>query len=115
MPGKEKHPYFTQDGADRENHSNQHLANMRDGAWAGFKYFDIRTCSEIRISARGSAMGKILVQSKRGGEVLGTIQLHPSADWQEFSGEFHIDPGIHALYFTYQGTGYVDWLWFELY
>lgn len=115
MPGKEKHPYFTQDGADRENHSNQHIANMRDGAWAGFKYFDIRTCRRIGVFVRGSASGKMLVQRLRGGEVLGTIQIRPSADWQEFSGEVHIDPGIHALYFTYHGTGSMDWLWFELY
>lgn len=33
------HPYFTQDGPDREDSGNQYIANMRDGAVAGFKYF----------------------------------------------------------------------------
>lgn len=36
------HPYFTQTGKDREGNGDQYIANMRDGAVAGFKYFDIR-------------------------------------------------------------------------
>ena len=32
---------------------------------------------------------------------------------QEESGEFHIEPGVHALYFTYRGSGSMDWQWFE--
>ena len=30
------HPYFTQSGRDREEHGDQYIANMRDGATAGF-------------------------------------------------------------------------------
>ena len=36
------HPVFTQDGEDREECPNQHIANMHDGATAGFKYFPCR-------------------------------------------------------------------------
>ena len=35
------HPVFTQDGEDREECPNQHIANMHDGATAGFKYFSM--------------------------------------------------------------------------
>ena len=35
----EAHPYFTQTGKDREENGDQYIANMRDGATAGFKYF----------------------------------------------------------------------------
>lgn len=30
--GEEMHPYFTQDGEDREDNPNQYIANLRDGA-----------------------------------------------------------------------------------
>lgn len=31
------HPYFTQSGIDREQDGGQYIANMTDGAWAGYK------------------------------------------------------------------------------
>lgn len=111
--GEEMHPYFTQDGEDREDNPNQYIANLRDGAWAGFKYFDIRQSSRIRISVRGNAEGEMLVQDEKDGEIRAVIPVRPSADWQEESGEFHIEPGVHALYFIYKGSGSLDWQWFE--
>lgn len=111
--GEEQHPYFTQDGGDREDDPNQYIANLRDGAWAGFKYFDIRESSRIKLCVRGNAEGEILVRNERDGEIRATVPIHPSADWREESGEFHIEPGIYALYFTYRGSGSMDWKWFE--
>lgn len=111
--GEEQHPYFTQDGGDREDDPNQYIANLRDGAWAGFKYFDIRESSRIKLCVRGNAEGEILVRNERDGEIRAAVPIHPSADWQEESGEFPIEPGVHALYFTYRGSGSMDWKWFE--
>ena len=111
---EEMHPYFTQDGEDREDNPNQYIANLRDGAWTGFKYFDIRQSSRIRISVRGNAEGEMLVQDEKNGEIRAVIPIQPSTDWQEELGEFHIEPGVHALYFTYKGRGSMDWQWFEL-
>ena len=111
--GEERHPCFTQDGEDREDNPNQYIANLRDGAWAGFKYFDIRQSSRIKISVRGNAEGEMLVQDEKDGEIRAVIPVRPSADWQEESGEFHIEPGVHALYFIYKGSGSMDWQWFE--
>lgn len=82
--GEEMHPYFTQDGEDREDNPNQYIVNLRDGAWAGFKYFDIRQNSQIRISVRGNAEGEMLVQDEKDGEIRAVIPVHPSADWQWF-------------------------------
>lgn len=82
-------------------------------AWAGFKYFDIRQSSRIKISVRGNAEGEMLVQDEKDGEIRAVIPVRPSADWQEESGEFHIEPGVHALYFIYKGSGSMDWQWFE--
>ena len=111
--GEETHPYFTQDGEDREDNPNQYIANLRDGSWAGFKYFDIRENGRIKVCVRGNAEGRLLVQNERNGEIRAVIPIHPSADWQEESGEFHIEPGVHALYFIYKGSGSMDWQWFE--
>ena len=111
--GEETHPYFTQDGEDREDGPNQYIANLRDGSWAGFKYFDIRKSDRIKVCMRGNAEGELLVQDDRDGEIRAVIPIHSSADWQEESGEFQIEPGVHALYFTYRGSGSMDWQWFE--
>ena len=43
---KSGHPYLTQEGKDREQGSDQYVANMCDGAVAGFKYFDLRETSK---------------------------------------------------------------------
>lgn len=34
-----RHPYFTQEGEDREHNPNQYIADLGHGATAGFKYF----------------------------------------------------------------------------
>ena len=47
-----KHPALTQDG-EIEHTPNQHIENMRDGATAGFKYFDFRNASKISVTVRG--------------------------------------------------------------
>ena len=35
---------------------------------------------------------------KRDGEIRAVIPVRPSADWQEKSGEFHIETSVRALY-----------------
>lgn len=109
------HPYFTQDGEDREYNPNQYIANIHDGAWAGFKYFDL--CSsegKMKVCVRGNAEGEFLVRTEKDGEVRTVIPIHPSADWQVEEGTYQMPQGVNALYFCYQGTGRMDWLWFEM-
>ena len=102
---------FYAGGEDREDNPNRYIANLRDGAWAEFKYFDIRQSSRIRINVRGNAEGEMLMQDEKDGEIRAVIPVRPSADWQEKSGEFHIETGVRALYFTYRGSGSIDWQW----
>lgn len=116
VPGDETHPYFTQDGEDREDHPGQYIANLCDGAWAGFKYFSFKSSGRriMSICTRGEGKGKFLVSTAPDGETVGKIQISPSKDWKTYSGEFLVNEGICALYFTYQGTESVDWKWFEI-
>ena len=50
-------PYLTQDGKDRESGPDQYIANMCDGALAGFKYFDLRATKEISVAVKDDAEG----------------------------------------------------------
>ena len=55
------HPYFTQTGGDREENGDQYIANMRDGAVAGFKYFDIRGLNTVTVGLSGTAQGAFVL------------------------------------------------------
>ena len=108
------HPYFTQDGPDRESDGNQYIANFCNGATAGFKYFQISEVISISVTVRGNAKGKIKVSTAMNGEVAAVIDINASNDWQEFSEKINISDGKQALYFTYCGEGYLDFMRFRL-
>lgn len=58
------HPYFTQSGGDREKDGDQYIANMTDGAWAGYKYFEFTGKEKtIEVSVCGTAAGTIKVMT----------------------------------------------------
>ena len=104
-----EHPYLTQTGADREGDGDQYIANLQNGAWAGYKYFAF-TGKESRISVtvRGEVFGTLCVSTVRGGAPIAQIDLGPAADWTEVSTTLCVPAGTASLYFTWQGTGAVD-------
>lgn len=111
---EEYHPYFTQEGEDREENPNQYIANMTDGSVAGFKYFDCENIAEIVVMVRGECNGFMKVTTSLGGEVLTKISLSQTNDWKEYRAAVGIKDGITALYFTYEGQGFADFKSFEL-
>ncbi len=102
------HPYFTQEGEDRESNPNQYIANLTDGAMAGFKYFEIEEISKISVKVRGTGKGELHVTTKIGGESVATIPVSTEENWEMFTAPIQINKGIHALYFTYKGEGSID-------
>ena len=108
------HPYFTQDGPDRESDGNQYIANFRDGALAGFKYFDISGLTKITVKIRGDALGTILISTGPGAEPAAKIDITASSEWTAFSSTINIANGKKALFFTYKGEGGVDFMSFIL-
>ena len=56
------HPYFTQSGKDREENGDQYIANFKDGATCGFKYFDFKDNKHISVGIRGKANGKMVIK-----------------------------------------------------
>ena len=111
---EEYHPFFTQDGIDREENPNQYIANMTDGAIAGFKYFNIKGIRKISVTVRGEGKGVFLVSAQIDGGGLAAIDLESSKDWKEYSAKINIEDGITALYFKYCGEGAFDFSSFTL-
>lgn len=102
------HPFFTQSGGDREDSPDQYIANMSDGAWCGFKYFDFRGASRLAVATRGDARGTLSVSTERGGAPFVRIPVAPGSGWHPSDAAFAPLTGVHALYFTYTGTGTMD-------
>jgi hypothetical protein len=108
------HPYFTQSGTDRETDDDQYIANLRSGSWAGFKYFDFHSECEISVRIRGNAEGAFTVTAKRGGKPLAVVDIRPGNQWTDISAPLEIKNGVSALYFTFNGTGSLDFKSFSI-
>lgn len=109
----EEHPYFTQEGEDRENNPNQYIANMRNGAVAGFKYFDFKNPKEISVKVRGK--GKIIVSTELSSNIVAEIKLDSTKEWMDFKTSLTNISGKKPLYFKYEGDGSFDFISFELF
>ncbi|MRH41629.1 family 43 glycosylhydrolase [Aquibacillus halophilus] len=108
------HPYFTQTGKDRENNPTQYIANMRNGAVAGYKYFMIKDLQDIAVCVRGNASGFMLISNALNSEPIAKIEIEPSKNYTYYSAELNMKNGKHALYFTYEGSGKLDFKSFVL-
>lgn len=97
-------PKITQDGKDGD-HEPGYIANMRDGAIAGFKYFDCKNITSVAIKTRGLSGGAFLVKLAWDGQPLGEIPVTTSNEWKEHTASITIPDGVHALYFQYRGPG----------
>lgn len=97
-------PKITQDGKD-EDEETGYIANLRDGATAGFKYFDCEGIKKVRIKVRGYCHGAFVVKTFWNGTVLGKIPVEYSNIWKEYSEDIAIPDGIQGLYFMYTGEG----------
>ncbi|MFP4661690.1 MAG: family 43 glycosylhydrolase [Halanaerobiales bacterium] len=97
-------PKITQDGKDGDKEIG-YIANMKESATAGFKYFDCKGIKQVKVKVRGYCKGEFEVKTSWEGEVLGTIPVEFSNIWKEYSADIVIPDGIQTLYFTYRGNG----------
>lgn len=97
-------PKITQDGKDGDEEIG-YIANMKDSATAGFKYFACKGIKKVKIKVRGYCRGKFEVKTSWDGEPLGSIEVGFANIWQEYSANIVIPDGVQALYFTYRGEG----------
>ncbi len=106
-------PKITQDGKDGDQEPG-YITDMHDSATAGFKYFDCRGIQKVKIKVRGYCRGHFEVKTAWDGEVLGTIPVHFTNVWKEYSADIAIPDGVQALYFTFRGQGPASLLSFTL-
>ena len=91
-----------------------YIANMRDSATAGFRYFDCRGVRQIGIRTKGYARGRMDVRLSWDGEVIGSIPVHYANVWMDSCAEIAVPDGVQSLYFTFVGTGFLQFAGFEL-
>lgn len=108
------HPYFTQHGKDREGNGDQYIANMRDGAVAGFKYFQIDSPKTVLVELWGTASGSMKVSDKPDFADATAIPVSLNNCTAVIGSILDIGTGVKALYFQFCGTGVVDFIAFEL-
>lgn len=96
------HPYFTQDEPDGDS-GRQYIANLQDGALAGFKYFEFDGASAVSVTIRGTARGSIFVSADPEGQPpAAEIQVMPSESWRIYRAPLHMADGKQPLYFMFQ-------------
>lgn len=107
------HPYVTQAGHGHDAY--QYIANMRDGAVAGFKYFDLRRTLGVAVTVRGAAGRMEVATSPDFSELVAVMPLEPAREWRTFRAGLAVEAtGKDALYFRYAGKGAADFLAFDL-
>lgn len=109
------HPYITQDGKDGDTKAKQYIANMQDGAVAGFKYFLITEPTSVCIKISGRASGEMQVSYSA--DFLACIHIAIEIKKDEnmtFSHKLLPNYGETALYFKYVGEGSINFYEFEL-
>lgn len=99
-----EYPKITQDGRDGDE-EQAYICNMKDGATAGFKYFDCKDVKGITLKVRGYASGAFEISTSIGGEVLATIPVQYSNIWELYKSDIAIPDGINAIYIKYTGQG----------
>ncbi|MBQ6575385.1 MAG: family 43 glycosylhydrolase [Lachnospiraceae bacterium] len=91
-----------------------YIANMRDTAVAGFKYFVCRDTKVISVRIKGYATGLLEVRTKWDGKCLGSFPVEYSNVWRNVEGSVNIPDGVNSIFFTFSGTGYMQFGGFEI-
>jgi hypothetical protein len=117
----ENHPYFTQSTPDitpgESTDSYQYIANMQDGATAAFKYFLFDTNNNpanISVTLRPGTTARGTFQIRTSPDAPPAAEISFPPNHQKLTGPLNIPLGTHALYFTYKGEGYIDFIDFTL-
>lgn len=110
----DRFPKVTQICGDDGMERMSYIANMRDSATAGFRYFDCRGVFGIAIRTKGYANGKMEIRTAWDGDVIGQIPIGYANVWHEAETEVTVPDGINAFYFTFRGQGHLQFAGFTL-
>ena len=87
---------------------------MRDGAWAGFKYFDCTDSRKISITVRGKAHGKIDIFTDMKKEPVASVAINESSDWESYVSDFECNEKKASIFVRFTGKGAIDFKEFEI-
>lgn len=102
--GDDRFPKIVQEGRDGDEEPG-YIANMKDSATAGFKYFDCKGIKKFSITTRGYAGGVFEIRTKWDGAVIAKIKIEYSNVWETYTTDINLPDGVHAIYITYTGDG----------
>ncbi|MCR4902315.1 MAG: carboxylesterase family protein [Butyrivibrio sp.] len=98
-------PRVVQEGGDDDRNTG-YIKDIVDGTTIGFKYFDLKNVTGLRIKTRAYFHGSFEVKTSLNGEILGEIKPIDSSNiWTSHECRFESVNGICPLYLTYKGSG----------
>ena len=98
-------PRVVQEGGDNTQNDG-YIKDIVNGTTIGYKYFDMKEATGLRIKTRAYYNGSFEVKTSIDGEVLGRIDGIGSNIWETFECKFDKKvTGVNALYLVYHGTG----------
>ncbi len=97
-------PEIVQEGGDGTPNLG-YIKQLTDGSTAGFKYFDLKNATGVRVKTRGYFNGKIEFRTKWDGDVIGEAEIDGTNIWTDRECSFAPISGVHALYITFKGSG----------
>lgn len=95
-PIDEPMPHVDDDGTDR------FVAQIGDGTYAAYKYFDLTGARRLDVTVRGQACGTLHVLADE--NAIGSIAINPTDMWRQRGADIDVD-GVHALGLRYEGEG----------
>jgi hypothetical protein len=113
---KDSQPYIFQKTAEKEEESEQYIANVFDGVVAGFKYFDCKGVKKICVEAKSYGNGKLLISLDSEDSAPACEISFAKADdgFARYETSVDIPDGIHGLFFSFIGDGKIDFKSFTL-
>lgn len=103
----DRFPKITQEGRDGDENYG-YVANMRDSATVGFKYFEFKNVKHMKVKTKGYANGELLVKLKWDSEPIGSIPVGYANIWHYTEADITIPDGVSSLYFTFKGDGHLQ-------
>ena len=100
---KDRDPYITQEGEDREERPRQYIAGIRDGTVICYRYFDFKGEYRVTLEYSGEAKGKMRFSHSAHGEIIGEAEITPGE--HTVTERIYARPGVRPLYLRFKGTG----------
>ncbi len=97
-------PRVVQDGKDGDEEIG-YIANMTNGATAGFRYFTCNGIKKVSVTTRGYGKGKYQVCTSWDGEPLGEIEVDFTNVWEKYTADITVPDGVQSIYLRFSGEG----------